>query len=1619
MLIPPLLDAQGGPLSGSTLVITISPSSVTQNAFTGPYTAVFTVKNQGTTTVSGIGLSCSSGGSVTCAAVSPATYPALEPGASFPDTVTYNVGDAGAASVTLNAVADVGGSAHGTQAVGVAGAPTITIVAPVLTSGSRALVRTRQPIIRATFLPNYSPVDTTGTVVVWRSETVTQFARVNRGLIEWEPDSARWLGIGDSAQISVTACSVNGYCHTATRWAVLLNDQKPVLGFSGMQLEALGRQFAAPFGPGLGVSGAEVETGFSAPPYFSLGNARSAGLVYSTRQSYPRVLVPVDLELTWPAGTPDQITLTLFDGATTLQALVLPTPACATGPTRRCRAVLQGDFATSSFSIPTRKWLTVEARVTSGQTTQIGADSVEVVLVDRRSTLYGSGWWPAGVPKLVGAGSDRLLVGSTGATAVYRGFGDSLYLAPPGDFTVLTKTGSGWELSPRGSAAKLVFDASGRLAKSVDQNGNRDSIVYNGASDQVTTLIDPVGKTIAFAYDGNGKLSTITDPGGRQTKLTVNGTTNQLTYDSLSSPTTRSYTATYVYATYPGTNTVVLTKRIGVITDTTIVTYDSTFTRRPVQTRLPQVTDENGTSVNPVVTYTAYERQGYGALVSLDSVYVLLKDPRNNWTRSLLNRWGETRKTWDSLGVISRTEYTPEGFVLWAEGKVPDSSRVYSSYDALRRLVKSYIVRATNDTLRLDSLVYDANHRVIQRIDPRGQISQTAYDANGNDTASITPTNDTTRFWYQPTGLLDSTRAPGNTVSRKFAYDATWKNLSQVTAEDGGVVAKHAYDAVGRDTAPDTKVRVKASPVQWQWRRVQTFFNMANQVDSTRLVRTDTCADPCTPPTWPTGLDTDTTHVERVRHQFDRAGRDSLRINDRNVATLYTYDRLGRVLSRRPWTDSMAVKDSMLYDVAGNLKKTITRRGDVLTTDYDSRNRDTLSVIPGVGTLRKAYAGPADQVTRMWYDNPVDPIGGVTAELRWGFDLRGRLVADTSFTGSAARATRYTYDVYERRRTRVDALGTWTAGYETSRGYPDSLLTPLGDTITYTFDPRSRPLGPTIKSGAEVQTTTPSWNAAGELTTLPHVVSGSQNYTPGKYTRGAFVSGSGAALIWLWNDQHGSAAPVDEIKDTVTYDAYQRVTFWQSFKNNIDWDDVTVSFDRVGNVATPGGGETYDVTTSRLTAGAGTYSYDRAGNLIQLVSGTTTWTYGYDALNRLSSVTRNSVLIARYGYDVLGRRIVKRVYSNASGGTVAYTRFVYQGASVTFETDSGGTIGLRYTWGLGSDNLLAMRDAAGNHLYVVQDPLGSVRALVKRGGTWLLSARYEPYGLISKIDSAVPGPGIVWRYRWTGREYDAETGWYFHRSRYYDPIAKRFVQEDPIGYGGGSNVYAYVDGNVLEATDPSGALAIYRMYEPDYSFHSDLLKAGATGPDILVDGVEVSSGLFGALANARALRLAPDPFGRNAFLRPTQSEVYRAIALVYNETRGLRDGPNNDLQAGREAVAEVVLNGGKMNAADHLTLAEQIYIWGDDNGNGQRPAEIAAYRSSAEAVAWAVANRGDLDPTGGARFLDIYSGGYNHYASRGIPALLSYGPFYNAGGPGGGERCMAEPCAYVYIYTRY
>ncbi|MCX6365625.1 MAG: RHS repeat-associated core domain-containing protein, partial [Armatimonadetes bacterium] len=55
----------------------------------------------------------------------------------------------------------------------------------------------------------------------------------------------------------------------------------------------------------------------------------------------------------------------------------------------------------------------------------------------------------------------------------------------------------------------------------------------------------------------------------------------------------------------------------------------------------------------------------------------------------------------------------------------------------------------------------------------------------------------------------------------------------------------------------------------------------------------------------------------------------------------------------------------------------------------------------------------------------------------------------------------------------------------------------------------------------------------------------------------------------------------------------------------------------------------------------------------------------------------------------------------------------------------------------------------------------------------------------------------------TGLEHD-ESGLVYARNRYYSPGLGRFISEDPIGFSGGSNFYAYCGNDPINFTDPLG-----------------------------------------------------------------------------------------------------------------------------------------------------------------------------------------------------------------------
>lgn len=101
------------------------------------------------------------------------------------------------------------------------------------------------------------------------------------------------------------------------------------------------------------------------------------------------------------------------------------------------------------------------------------------------------------------------------------------------------------------------------------------------------------------------------------------------------------------------------------------------------------------------------------------------------------------------------------------------------------------------------------------------------------------------------------------------------------------------------------------------------------------------------------------------------------------------------------------------------------------------------------------------------------------------------------------------------------------------------------------------------------------------------------------------------------------------------------------------------------------------------------------------------------------------------------------------------------------------------------------------------DALGSVIATAKADQSLEVGYAFSPYGQTQKVGVENQIAGSENSSQYTGREND-NNGLYFYRARYYDPILKRFISEDPIGLAGGINSYGYVEGDPVSFTDPSG-----------------------------------------------------------------------------------------------------------------------------------------------------------------------------------------------------------------------
>jgi RHS repeat-associated protein len=557
-------------------------------------------------------------------------------------------------------------------------------------------------------------------------------------------------------------------------------------------------------------------------------------------------------------------------------------------------------------------------------------------------------------------------------------------------------------------------------------------------------------------------------------------------------------------------------------------------------------------------------------------------------------------------------------------------------------------------------------------------------------------------------------------------------------------------------------------------------------------------------PTWTAS----SAYADTTRFYYGTLGSDSATVDPKGQTYLSYRNALGWVTSRIvPGSGA----DSVFYDVAGRPARTRSRAGREVTFAYDSLNR--LVKRTGLGTL---------SVDSMWYD----PNGKwVAAQSRVGANVIStdtiltdeqnhlRKVMTNRSTIGAWRVEsafnpddpgRSSVNLYKRVNN-LDSTVTFTSFLYTDAQKRLTYMWSKPDTATFFYNGESLVDSVSLRAGlTETFTHTPNH----ELSTRG-------------YTGASWVDD----LLRRWYHTDSLARITerggpDSLFQAFGYDSIGRLRSWQKKAERTGvqcvndttgygytctgaspWilgAAVTPTYDKVGNPTDLGA-----VTASgnRLTTFNGvTMTYDPDGNMRTRVTATTTDTLTWDEFGRLVSFKRvpqgQSATVTSFTYDGFGRRVKK----TSTSGTVEY---LWDGDQIIAEVrgSGSGAVVRAYTYYPGVDQPRSVM-MAGETYFTSAEPDGSVNGLIRKSDrTVVAQYKYTPWG---ELESAGQPSDTVSSLRWKGLPYDAETGLYYMRARYYDPKIRRFISEDPIGLGGGINQYVFASGDPVNGADPWG-----------------------------------------------------------------------------------------------------------------------------------------------------------------------------------------------------------------------
>jgi RHS repeat-associated protein len=520
---------------------------------------------------------------------------------------------------------------------------------------------------------------------------------------------------------------------------------------------------------------------------------------------------------------------------------------------------------------------------------------------------------------------------------------------------------------------------------------------------------------------------------------------------------------------------------------------------------------------------------------------------------------------------------------------------------------------------------------------------------------------------------------------------------------------------------------------------------------------------------------------------YDGVGNVATITDSVNNTTTYGYDAVDRLITD---TNQLNKTRTRSYDNVGNLTQTTDRNGRKVAYNYDTLNRqtserwldsnsatiktfsasyDAVSHLVSSTNPDSSYAYTYDGVDRVTSIDNTGTVGVPAVKFNYGYDAVGNLLSvNDSINGVSAGITGYSYDLLNR-VTKLTQAGT---GVQTKRVYM-------------------------------------AYNAVNQLTSLSRfsgvngVVDTSYVYDNNqRLIKLAHVKGTStvASYDYSYDNADKLASTISSVDGTSNY-SYDPTNQLTGASHTAQANEA-YAYDANGNRTS--GGTVTGINNQLLSDGTYSYTYDGEGNRTkrtEIATGKVT-EYVWDYRNRLAGVlfkdAGGSVTkTIDYIYDGNNQRIGKRI----DGAVVE--RYVIDRNQIALVFDGAGNQTHRYLYGTAVDQVLA-DETATSMVWALADNQGTVKDLIDNSGVVVNHVTYDSFGKIIAQSNA----GVEFRYGYTGREQDSETGLDYYRARYYDAGNGRFISEDPIGFGAGDgNLTRYVGNSPTNFNDPSGEIA--------------------------------------------------------------------------------------------------------------------------------------------------------------------------------------------------------------------